>query len=185
MEYMKEYHILTGDALKDQFPKEIEGEIIIARECLVDGPVNSVKLDQLFDKRAAFISEFYGDYSKEDYFKESASELLKIKDIPEGSTINLWFEDDLFCQVNFWFVSYLILNFTAQCKVFLVRPKQHTQYGFGGLNQDELVDIFNHKIELKRLVEIASLWEHYQQDDLEKLLKVSRDLQSTYPFILI
>lgn len=36
----KQYHILNGTALKEQFPKQIPGERIIAKECMVDGSVN-------------------------------------------------------------------------------------------------------------------------------------------------
>jgi len=39
MKNKKQYHILNGDALKEQFPDRIKGKIIIARECLVDGNV--------------------------------------------------------------------------------------------------------------------------------------------------
>ncbi len=35
----KQYHILNGDSLKEQFPENIQGDIIVARECLVDGNV--------------------------------------------------------------------------------------------------------------------------------------------------
>ncbi|WP_211277476.1 hypothetical protein [Nonlabens spongiae] len=43
------YHILNGDALKEQFPKTIPGKIIVGRECLVDGPVQG-------DSLSAFLS---------------------------------------------------------------------------------------------------------------------------------
>ena len=41
---MATFHILNGDALKSQFPERILGEIIVARECLVDGPVEGHRL---------------------------------------------------------------------------------------------------------------------------------------------
>lgn len=36
----KEYHVLNGEALRQQLPR-LEGEIIVFQECLVDGPVAS------------------------------------------------------------------------------------------------------------------------------------------------
>lgn len=39
---MTHFHILNGDALKSQFPEQILGEKIIARECLVDGSVEGL-----------------------------------------------------------------------------------------------------------------------------------------------
>jgi len=74
-----QYHILNGDSLKEQFPKQIDGEIIIARECFVDGDVSSTTLDELFEVRAKFITEFYDDYSIKDYYTDSVSEFQKIQ----------------------------------------------------------------------------------------------------------
>ncbi len=180
---MKQYHILNGDALKEQFPSEIEGEVIIARECLVDGDVKSKNLEELWELRAGFITEFYGDYSKEDYFKDTVSEFNKIINIPPGSIVNLWFEDDLFCQVNFWFVSYLLSVYTKDCDVYLVRPNVHTQYGFGGLSQEELANIFHNKTQLFEIDEIADLWKYYKENEIEDLVETARILADKYPFV--
>jgi hypothetical protein len=38
-------HILNGDALGDQFPKDLPGEILIFRECLIEGPKNVVEFE--------------------------------------------------------------------------------------------------------------------------------------------
>jgi hypothetical protein len=43
-----DYHILNGDALKGQFPSEIPGQLIVARECLVDGDVSGESLSEFF-----------------------------------------------------------------------------------------------------------------------------------------
>ena len=180
----KHYHILNGDALKEQFPKELEGEIIVTRECLVDGSVNHKNLDEFFQARAKFITDVYGDHSVEAYFADTVSEFDRIRAIPSNSMIHLWFEDDLFCQVNFWFVSTLIYNHVDDCKVFLIRPRVHTQFGFGGLNQHELVQIFEDRVSLTELDKISKLWTSYQHNDTESLISTTNDLQQTLPFIL-
>ncbi|MBL4568251.1 MAG: hypothetical protein JKY69_00790, partial [Flavobacteriaceae bacterium] len=74
----KQYHILNGDSLKEQFPVTIDGEIIVARECLVDGDVTGCDLDELFRSRAKFISTNYDGYSEQDYYDKTVPELLKI-----------------------------------------------------------------------------------------------------------
>lgn len=178
----KKYHILNGDSLKEQFPKEIDGEIIVARECFVDGDVSSATLDELFKKRAKFISDVYGDYSIDDYYTDSVSEFEKLQSIPDKAEINLWFEDDLFCQVNFWFVVNLLMNSAKNHKVFLIRPEVHTQYGFGGLNELELISAYKQKTQINELDSIASLWKSYQNNDMEGLVKV-KELEKKYPFI--
>ena len=180
----KKYHILNGDSLKEQFPKEIEGEIIVARECFVDGDVSSATLDELFKKRAKFISDVYGNYSIDNYYTDSVSEFEKLQNIPHKAEINLWFEDDLFCQVNFWFTVNLILNSLKYYNVFLIRPAIHTQYGFGGLNELDLINAFKQKTQVIELDKIASLWSSYQKNDTKELLKVAKELEQKYPFIL-
>lgn len=178
------YHILNGDALKDRFPASIQGDLIVARECLVDGDVHGKNLNELFDNRARFISQTYGDYSKMDYKQETVSEFEKILSIPAQSVIYLWFEDDLFCQVNFWFVAYLLSNHTSINSAMLVRPKTHNLYGFGGLSAEELIDIYHTPLALKDLSQVSQLWVHYQSGDNEKLLEAAHAIEDLYPFIL-
>lgn len=179
----KHYHILNGDALKEQFPTVIEGEIIVARECLVDGPVNGRNLDKLFAIRAQFISENYGE-TKQAYHERSALELLKTLEIADDAIVNLWFEDDLFCQVNLWFVIHLLMKRHRVNPIFLIRPAIHTQYGFGGLNQSELLARYQRKTSLTHLDSLSKLWPAYRAGDTKTLLSIAQKLKAPYPFIL-
>ncbi|WP_338763642.1 DUF1835 domain-containing protein [Bernardetia sp. ABR2-2B] len=182
----QQYHILNGDSLKAQFPKPIKGKIIVAREALVDGNVEGESLEEFYETRATFISSHYAGYSKEDYFEKTVSEFEKIQAIPSEVDINLWFEDDLFCQVNFWFVVHLLNKNNQKNSIFLVRPKEHTQYGFGGLDESELISIYENRLSLgqNELHKIALLWEHYKNNDTEKLLQTAKGLDENYAFIL-
>ena len=98
---MTTFHILNGDALKSQFPEQILGEIIVARECLVDGTVEGLSLSDLYETRWQFLNDSYGYCSREIYFSETVSEFEKVQSIPPNSEVNLWFEDDLFCHREF------------------------------------------------------------------------------------
>ena len=178
-----QYHILNGDSLRQQFPKQIEGEVIVVRECLVDGEVKSDSLDELFKVRAKFMNESYGGYSIKDYYADSVSEFEKIRNIPDKSEINLWFEDDLFCQVNFWFSINLIPNSVRDCKIFLIRPTIHTQFGFGRLSGLELLSIFERKTRIFEIDKIGSLWDSYHKNDTEKLIRTAKELEAAFPFI--
>lgn len=176
-------HILNGDALREQFPKAIQGEIIVARECLVDGNLEGVSLADFFTTRAQFLSKNYGGSEKE-YYTKVVSEFEKIQRIPKDSTIYLWFEDDLFCQVNFWFVAHLIESSNRAYEVYLVRPKAYSPYSFGRLNRTELIEVYEQKVALLELPTIASLWRSYRTNDLETLESIAQTLASKHPFIL-
>ena len=86
------YHILNGDCLKDQFPNEIQGEIIVIRECLVDGDVRAENLEEFFQLRAEFIESIHQESSVEDYYRNVRSEFEKIRNLPAEAKVCLWFE---------------------------------------------------------------------------------------------
>lgn len=177
------YHILNGDCLKERFPISINGEIIVARESLVDGDVNGDNLNDLFATRANFISHNYEGFAEKDYFEKTVPEIQKIIKISSDSEVYLWFEDDLFCQVNMWFVIHLLFKNTQNCKVFLVRPKIHNHLGFGGLNTTELLELYQDSLPIKDLSELAKLWRFYQKNDLKRLMATADKLVDLFPFI--
>lgn len=177
------YHILNGSALKEQFPKMIEGEIIVAKEALVDGNVEGESLEEFYQTRAKFISSHYEGYTQQDYFERTVTEFEKIEAIPSKTEINLWFEDDLFCQVNFWFVAYLLNRKNQENSIFLVRPTKHNEYGFGGLNESELIAIYENRLLISshQLEKIALLWEYYKNKDNDKLVQTAKEIEKTAP----
>lgn len=179
----KQFHILNGDSLRQQFPENIQGDIIVARECLIDGDVKGENLEELFASRAKFLSQNYGG-TEQNYYDKTASEFLKILEINDNSDLNLWFEDDLFCQVNFWFVVNLLLKKGKNNQIFLVRPQIHTQYGFSGLKKSELISIYEDRLILTELDKISGLWESFQNDDTKKMIVIANELKNNYPFIL-
>jgi len=180
---LKKIHVLNGDALKQQFPSELKGEIIVARECMVDGSVQGNTLNEIFNNRAKFIYETF-DETEVDYYTKTVSEFEKIKSNASHSEINLWFEDDLFCQVNFWFVIHYILEHKIEAPLYLIRPITLHQYGFGGMNQLELQDAYKNKIRINNVKEIGELWKLFQNENISEMIQLSGRLKETYPFIL-
>lgn len=179
-----QYHILNGDVLKKLFPEEIVGKCIIVRECLVDGPVDTQSLNELFELRARFICDNYDGVSEQDYYDKTVREFKDILNIDEGIDVNLWFEDDLFCQVNFWFVVYLLCIGQKKNRVYLVRSQKHSRYSFGSLSNFELISCYKNRILLCDTDQIAALWKLYKKNDIEQLLKYAEDLEFEFPFIL-
>ena len=132
-------HILNGDALLEQFPRDLKGASIVFRECLVDGPVTANSLNELYQKRSAFFAQTYQLCTPIEYEERIVSEFNKVQKIPNGSEINLWFEDDLFCQVNCWFVCYLLRDI-KDCDLYLVRPNNQSPYAFSVYTETELTN---------------------------------------------
>jgi hypothetical protein len=90
-------HILNGDALEDQFPKDLPGEILVFRECLIEGPKKVVEFETFFASRAAYLSNTYDPKIKESYSRELSDPLIKVVTDLKPSEVVLWFEEDLFC----------------------------------------------------------------------------------------
>ena len=45
-------HILNGDALENQFPKELR-PVVVMRECMIEGPLSEISEDHFWQKRCA------------------------------------------------------------------------------------------------------------------------------------
>jgi hypothetical protein len=178
-------HILNGDSLKAQFPSSIQGEIIVARECLVDGNVKGVNFDTLMANRAEFIGQ-YPDCSSQDYYLNSVPEFEKIIALGDEVDVICWFEDDLFCQVNFWYVLYLLVKESSDRKVWLVRPNQGNEYSFAAMSEQELVTAYHSKISIDNanFSKLAMLWPSYQNEDFQKLQIVGKSFKDSFPYII-
>lgn len=178
------YHILNGDALLSQFPNEIPGERIVFRECLVDGPVRPKPGQELWQLRAEFIHKNYPDASFQDYETHSYHEILKIKSIPGDSKIYCWFEEDLFCQVNLWFVFNYLKTHPAE--VFLVLPYPDSPYHFSRLGKEELIESFEkkaHAISPREREVLGDLWIHFQNEDVFEAIKIANQFTERFPFL--
>lgn len=175
-------HILNGDALAEKFPYSLSGKKIVARECLVDGPVSADTLDHFFALRASYLNKSYGE-SEAFYQTSVASEFRTLLTVPEHSHVYLWFEEDLFCQVNMWFVIHLLLQNRVGLTWYLVLPNTTLEYGFGSLSTEELSEKFNEKMEIKNPELFGDLWKFYQQENLTELRKTASRLASSFPFI--
>ena len=145
------YHILNGDSLAHSFPDAtIEGDIIVVREALMDGDVAGDNLNDMWRSRA----KYHGS-TEAQYLNHVANEFEKILHAPDNAEFNLWFEYDLFCQVNMWFVISIINILSIRKRVYAV----YTSYldpsdkqfwnGFGKATSSELRICFADRIPLK------------------------------------
>lgn len=177
------YHILNGDALLSQFPATIKGDKLVCRECFVEGPVSKSSLTSFLNERKNYLTKNYGKEVKLDYEKDVATQFHQISSLPNLAEINLWFEEDLFCQVNLWFILFLLHEKEHRGSIFLVRPLQHTPFAFGKLTVLELAQCYNQRKSIKDLTPWASLWKAYQKSDFNHLRMEASGLQNTFPFV--
>jgi hypothetical protein len=178
-------HILNGDSLASQFPKTISGQFIIARECLIEGEIAGNSLVEIVESRMRFFEKIYA-VSKEEYQQKTISEFEKIKSIDTQTSINLWFEDDLFCQANLWFVAYFLCQIDNTENVYLIRPKDNLEYGFGGMSKQDLENAYQNKQKItpKLLKEFSQMWKNYQANNLDEMLEIAQRNHTKLPFLI-
>ena len=181
-------HVLPGDALAEEFKKNnLEGAIVVCRECLVDGDVKAENLEEFWQIRAGFIGESY-DEEKEKYFTHVQSEFEMLKSLAAADAeVNLWFEHELFCQVNMWFCLYLLEK--SEAKIFrvapIVRESDDIWKGFGSLSAEDLEQCFAERIEFSKAdIQLgASLWKAFQNSDYDALEKLSASESKCFPYL--
>jgi hypothetical protein len=179
------YHILTGDCLAETFKSSgISGEVIICRECFVEGPVNASTEERFWEARAQYLSAGSAN-EKEFYYRSVKSEFDRISDIQPTDEVNLWFEHDLFCQINYWFI---VARLAQQgCRnVFRVQPlakSDRVWEGFGGHNTEDLSLCFANRARFAKgdFTLGANLWTAYRESDLHGLSVYSKSLSPCFP----
>lgn len=180
-------HVLPGDAQVEAFRgAEIEGDLIVCRECLMVGPIDGQTPDEFWNERAAFILSEYGE-DEILYHETVADELEKLRDLSESDEVFLWFEYELFCSVNMWFCLSLLADSGA--KVYRVHPAfrsaENRWKGFGGAASDELRQCFEAREaftdEEVRLG--AQLWNAYRQRDTESLGTFADQGSPRFPYL--
>lgn len=181
------YHILNGDSLAYSFPEaKIEGNIIVMREALIDGDLSGNDLQDFWHSRAKFLG-----VTEAEYRDKVISEFDKITNAPDDSSFNLWFEYDLFCQVNLWFVISILNSLPGKKRVYAVYTshvdKNHNFFwnGFGSASSSQLQACYNDKILLSDadLQFGQNLWTAYKNGNLEELAHLAEEQSSAFPYL--
>lgn len=177
-------HILNGDSLADKFPNDIHGEKAIARECLVDGPVKANSLEELWVIREEFLSKNYGSSDGKGYFDNVVPEFEKILTAATNTKVYCWFELDLFCQVNLWFVMHLLEKHKGE--VYLVLPnKADIRFGFAELSEREMEEHYRNARLLtknERAI-LGHLWTLYQLNHIDEALTLTKQASYELAFL--
>lgn len=180
-------HVLPGDALAEKFKDaRIDGDVVVCRECLIEGGVKAENIDDFWKIRTEFIKKTYGG-NEAKYSETVAAELKKLLNIAPGTEVNLWFEHELFCQTNMWFCLDLLRDTRANVyRVFpLIKDEEKIWDGFGKLKTEDLRECFAQRIKLEvdDITLGSSLWRAYCNSDYAELEKLSEVDSRCFPFL--
>jgi hypothetical protein len=180
------WHILNGDALKNQMAETtVTGSVIVVREVMMDGPLDGDFPEEFYQNRGVYLAGDLEDFEVRDYFEWTVTELEKIKSISDSAVICLWFEDDLFCQANMWFVLHLLFNRGLVNQLYWVRPLATSRYSFGHLRPEDLNRCYADRVQIsaEELALLDQLWRAYAVGDVPKMREVGDQLASGLPVI--
>lgn len=178
-------HLLNGDHLAHQLQGASYFQThLVFREALIVGPVAGTSLDEFWKLRTEFITTSYGA-TAEEYSQKTISEIERMNSIPEDMEICLWFEDDLFCQVNLWFILNLLTD-SRKIKIFRVFPPEsipeNRWKGFGGASTAALEQAYLSRVPFTSsdLKLGKNLWEAYRLGDGPQLAELSKSVSPCF-----
>jgi hypothetical protein len=178
-----EAHVLNGDALAEKFP--VAGEVVVCREALINGPVHS-RGEQFWKDRARYLA---GAFTAEEitYFADVKTEFEKLP-VLKADEINLWFEHDLFCQVNMWFVLHFLHQNKIDTPLFRVMPPSgmpDVWSGFGRMTAPDLRNCYQNRIEMSAddVQTGIALWKAFSENNFDALKRLSKNSSPSYPYL--
>ncbi len=165
----KTCHILNGDSLANHVSAlELENPIIF-REALMDGTLQVNTMEELINSRRGYFNKQYPNLNLPDYEDYAAKELLKIDQIQNESSIYLWFEYDLFCQINFWFLIMVLHAKKLNYKLFWVTPSNDSPYNFLNSNPSLLLKKAQN---WSNLSEFSFIWDAFANKDYSTIKSI-------------
>lgn len=153
---------------------------MVWREVLVQGPLfYQVDSELFWDMRAQFMEVAY-DVKLAEYKKKSLAEFAKLRQFKAGEIV-LWFEHDLFCQINLVALLSHILRNKKNCKVSLVcvgdYPGFKMRVGLGQIPTADYVPLYEQRVILdkKDLLLADRAWMLFCGKQLDKLSELKSD----------
>jgi hypothetical protein len=151
-------HLLNGDATAAVFPDTLPGERAVWRDILMEGPA-----DADADTRAAWLAPRLG-VSADAYARRWREGIAMLSRAKEQDEVVLWFERDLFCTLNLWFV----LTRLDVSRVSLVFPALDADFrGLGTLDSGHFSALFERRerLGLDEIRDAHELWRAYAAPD--------------------
>lgn len=169
----RQLHIVNGDSTKESLEQSsLGGEIVVWREMLCEGPVSKpVFSDEFWQERYAYFEKELA-VPRLDYYDKTIKELMKTEFLEEVDELVLWYEYDLFCQVNLMALcGFLLEHFRKDVQYSMVCVgREKDREGWQTLSDykpSDYTDLYNNRINMSRASFEYALecWKVYAQKD--------------------
>lgn len=184
-------HIHNGESSASTLKQStIQGEQFAFRDALIAGPAPAAVAGHEWRRlRATHLSDSYG-VNREECERELLRQEEILSSYASHEEVVLWFEHDLFCQVN---LIYLLDWFQARdlgkTKLSLICigafPGVADFRGLGQLNTEQLASLFDgrHEVTAPELELASAAWAAYRASDPTVIEELLRNDTSVLPFL--
>jgi len=182
-------HITNGDSFTQKLETlQLKGEIITWREMLCEGKTETnVGSESFWKTRFEFLNKNY-KVTKSWFVEKTLKEYRSLCNHKQQDQIVLWFEYDLFCQVNMLAVLSWLKTYRRHAEISLVCSGREDEsdklYGLGELSDEQLLSLYKNRMVLSQSdIEYADyVWQLYCSDNPIRLenLKDFDDYQFKY-----
>lgn len=184
-------HVLNGDATRTIFEDSgLQGDHMVWREMFCEGrlPVTE-DMHLFFEERAAYLQQQYG-LNRETYLSDIRKDYILLNQADRYDEVVLWFEFDLFCQVNLLFALYYLRRLNIKLPpVSIVQLNEHPEVpnfrGFGMLSPHHLPPQFEKRTYLTEEDWQLALeaWKAYSHGDPLALETISHRRSPGLPYL--
>lgn len=169
-------HITNGDSFTQKLKElNFEGDIITWREMLCEGKtLSTVGSESFWKTRFEFLNKNY-KVSKSWFVEKTLKEYRSLCNHKQQDQIILWFEYDLFCQINMLAVISWLKTHRRHAEISLVcSGKMEGKEGLFGLcelTDDQLQEAYKNRVQLSQDdIEYADyVWQLYCSDNPMRL----------------
>lgn len=165
-------HITNGDIFTQRLRKlKFKGEIITWREMLCEGKtMTNVGSEAFWKTRFDFLHKNY-NVSKSWFVEKTLKEYRSLCNHKQEEEIILWFEYDLFCQINLLAVISWLKTHRRHVQISLVcsgnEDETNRLYALNDLSDEQIKKLFKKRVELSQDdIEFADyVWQLYCSDN--------------------
>jgi len=165
-------HITNGDSFTERLKSlDIPGDIITWREMLCEGKTEpNVGSESFWKTRFEFLSKNY-KVTKTWFVEKTLKEYRSLCNHKQQDQIILWFEYDLFCQINMLAVISWLKSYRRHAEISLVcsgdEDASDRLYGLNELSDEQLQGLYEKRVALTQDdIEYADyVWQLYCSDN--------------------
>ena len=166
-------HILNGDSTISPIKESgLSGDLIVWREMLCEGDlIKDVGSDAFWLQRYHFFENEL-KVNQLEYYDKIIKELIQIEDLSSYKEVVLWFEYDLFCQVNLLALcTYLLKYYRKDIFYHLVcvgkEKCDESWKTLANYSPEEYLNLYESKVKLSRndLIFAKECWDVYVENN--------------------